>query len=54
MQCYLYSFSLKAGFSKEFSLLLSSMAGAQSVEEIGNKKSIQKAKILKAIEHILK
>ncbi len=50
----LIALSLKAGFSKEFSLLLSSMAGAQSVEEIGNKKSIQKAKILKAIEHILK
>ena len=50
----LIALSLKLGFSKELSLLLSSMAGAQSVEEIGNKKSIQKTKIVKAIEHIIK
>ena len=40
----LIALSLKAGFSKEFSLLLSSMAGAQSVEEIGNKKVFKKQK----------
>ena len=50
----LIALSLKLGFSKELSLLLSSMAGAQSVEEICNKKSIQKTKIVKALEHIIK
>lgn len=50
----LISLSLKSKLSYELSLLIGSIAGAQSVEVIGNKKSLNKIKILKAIEHILK
>jgi rfaE bifunctional protein kinase chain/domain/rfaE bifunctional protein nucleotidyltransferase chain/domain len=50
----LVSLGLKKGLSKELSLLLGSVAGAQSVEGLGNKESIQKIKIVKALEHILK
>ena len=50
----LVSLALKKGFSKELSLLFGSVAGAQSVEGLGNKESIQKIKIIKALEHILK
>ena len=50
----LVSLALKKRFSKELSLLFGSVAGAQSVEGLGNKKSIQKIKIVKALEHILK
>jgi len=45
---------LKSGFDKELALLISSLAGAQSVNTIGNKDSINKTKILKSLEHILK
>ena len=47
----LVSLGLKKKFSKELSLLLGSVAGAQSVEGLGNKESIQKTKIVKALEH---
>ena len=50
----LVSLALKKRFSKELSLLFGSVAGAQSVEGLGNKESIQKLKIIKALEHILK
>ena len=35
------------------SLLISSLAAAQSVNTIGNKESISKVKLLKELEHIL-
>tara|TARA_A100001015_G_C15043758_1_gene741792 strand:- start:191 stop:1702 length:1512 start_codon:yes stop_codon:yes gene_type:complete len=50
----LVSLALKKRFSKELSLLFGSVAGAQSVEGLGNKETIQKSKIIKALEHILK
>tara|TARA_Y100000590_G_scaffold470269_1_gene663223 strand:- start:24614 stop:26137 length:1524 start_codon:yes stop_codon:yes gene_type:complete len=48
------SLCLKSGFDKELSLLTSSLAAAQSVETIGNSEAINKVKILKSIENILK
>ena len=48
------SVCLISGFHKELSLLIASLAAAQSVENIGNKESINKIKILKVLENILK
>ena len=48
------SLCLKNGLNKELSLLISSLAGAQSVKTIGNKETINKTKILKSLETILK
>ena len=45
---------LKNGFNSELALLTASLAAAQSVETIGNKESIDKIKILKTLENILK
>jgi len=45
---------MKFNLDKELSLLTASLAAAQSVENFGNKVSINKIKILKSIEHILK
>ena len=45
---------LKSGFSRELSLLMGSLAAAQSTETIGNKESVSKIKILKTLEHLLK
>ena len=45
---------LKNELSKELTLLIGSLAAAQSVESIGNKESVNKIKILKSIENILK
>ena len=45
---------LKAKLDKNLSLLLGSLAAAQSVETTGNKQSVNKAKILKHIENITK
>ena len=45
---------MKFNLDKELSLLAASLAAAQSVENFGNKVSINKIKILKSIEHILK
>ena len=45
---------LKSGFNKELALLIASLAGAQSVTTIGNKDSVNKTKILKSLENILK
>ena len=48
------SLCLKNKLSKDLSLLIGSLAGAQSVSSIGNKEAISKFKILKSLEHILK
>ena len=45
---------LKCGFKKDLSLLIASLAAAQSVSIMGNKESISKIKILKSLETILK
>ena len=45
---------LKSNFDKDLALLTASFAAAQSVENIGNKEAINKTKILKALEGILK
>ncbi len=45
---------LKFGLDKELSLLASSLAAAQSVETIGNKESVNKVKLLKSFDHLLK
>ncbi len=44
----------KKGLTNELSLLAGSLAAAQSAETIGNKESVNKTKILKTLEHILK
>ena len=45
---------LKCGFDNELALLTASLAAAQSVESIGNKIPVNKVKILKTLENILK
>ena len=45
---------LKLKLDKSLSLLLGSLAAAQSVETIGNKQKVNKAKILKSLENITK
>ena len=46
--------SLKNNFTRELSLLMGSLAGAQSTEIFGNKETVSKNKMLKALQHILK
>lgn len=48
------SLCLKKNFDKNFSLLVGSLAAAQSVETIGNSASIKKDQILKSIQYLLK
>lgn len=48
------SLCLKCGFDRDLALLIASLAAAQSVESIGNKEAINKIKILKTLENILK
>ena len=48
------SLCLKNNFDKNFSLLVASLAAAQSVETIGNSVPINKNKILKSIQYLLK
>ena len=48
------SLCLKNKFSDELTLLLGSLAAAQSTETIGNKNSVSKIKILKALENLIK
>ena len=48
------SLCLKSGFDEKLALLAGSLAAADSVETIGNKETINKIKILKSIEHLLK
>ena len=50
----LLSLCLKKGYDKNFSLFIGSLAAAQSVETIGNSKPVNKVKMLKTIEHLLK
>ena len=45
---------LKSKIDSDTSLLISSLAAAQSVETIGNKNSLNKIKMLKTLENILK
>ena len=45
---------LKNKFSRDLSLLIGSLAAAQSTETFGNKHSVNKIKILKTLEHLLK
>ena len=45
---------IKSKMDFDISLLVSSLAAAQSVESIGNRNSINKIKILKTLENILK
>jgi len=50
----LIALSLKSGLIEELALLIGSLAAAHSVETIGNKEAVNKLKILKSIEHLLK
>ena len=50
----LISASLRSGYDEKISLLLGSLAAAQSVETIGNSKSVSKNTILKTLQHVLK
>ena len=45
---------LKNGLNKELALLIASLAAAQSVKTMANKETINKSKILKSLESILK
>ena len=45
---------LKLNLHSELALLISSLAAAQSVESIGNKNSINKLKLLKTLENLIK
>ena len=48
------SLMLKSNIDKNFSLLIGSLAASQSVSSIGNKRLIDKIKLIKASDHILK
>ena len=48
------SLCLKMNFDKNLTLLISSLAAAQSVETIGNKNSIEKNLIYKSLQYLLK
>jgi sugar/nucleoside kinase (ribokinase family) len=50
----LLSASLRSGCGEKISLLIGSLAAAQSVETIGNSKSVSKNTVLKTLQHILK
>jgi sugar/nucleoside kinase (ribokinase family) len=50
----LFSASLRSGVDAKLSLLVGSLAAAQSVETIGNSKSVSKNTILKTLQHSLK
>ena len=45
---------LKCGLHRDLALLIASLAAAQSVMTIGNKETINKAKILKSLKNMLK
>jgi len=45
---------LKNNFSRDLSVLIGSLAAAQSIETFGNECAVSKIKILKALEHLLK
>ena len=48
------SLCLKRNFDKNISLLIASLAAAQSVESIGNSIPVSKNQILKSIQYLLK
>ena len=48
------SLFFKSKLTWELSLLVGSLAAAQSTKTIGNKESVNKEKILKSLEHLLK
>ena len=50
----LVSLCLQKKIDKNLSMLIGSLAAARSVETIGNRESINKKKIIKSLEHILK
>ena len=50
----LISLLLVSKVSLETSLLLGSIAAAQSTESIGNKNNLNKIKIIKSVEHLIK
>ena len=50
----LLSASLRSGIDEKLSLLIGSLAAAQSVETIGNSESVSKNTILKTLQHTLK
>ena len=50
----LLALCLKKNLDKEVSLLISSLAAAQSIETIGNKNAVSKNQILKSIQYLLK
>lgn len=50
----LTSVFLKCGFSEPLSILSGSLAAAQSVETVANKKNISKINLLRSLEYILK
>ena len=50
----LISASLQSGCNEKISLLIGSLAAAQSVETVGNSKSVSKKTLLKTLQHILK
>jgi rfaE bifunctional protein kinase chain/domain/rfaE bifunctional protein nucleotidyltransferase chain/domain len=50
----LLSASLRSGIDEKLSLLVGSLAAAQSVETIGNSQSVRKSNILKTLQHALK
>ena len=50
----LLALCLKNKLSRELSLMLGSLAAAQSVETVGNKDSVNKIKIIKTLEHLLR
>jgi rfaE bifunctional protein kinase chain/domain len=50
----LLSASLRSGCDEKISLLVGSLAAAQSVETIGNSKSVSKNTVIKTLQHVLK
>ena len=50
----LLSASLRSGCDEKISLLVGSLAAAQSVETIGTSKSVSKNTVLKTLQHVLK
>ena len=48
------SMCLKNNLPKDLSLLISSLAAAESVNNFGNKISINKVDLIKTLEHMLK
>jgi sugar/nucleoside kinase (ribokinase family) len=50
----LLSVSLRSGCDEKISLLVGSLAAAQSVETIGNSKSVSKNTVIKTLQNVLK